>query len=101
MVRQLQLRKTSRRAALVLTTVLALLAPAMAQAQCLSQSQARQAVQAGEARPLGSIAGRAGGEIVRAELCRQGGQLVYILSVLEGGRVKERVIDARSGQVLR
>lgn len=101
MVRQLHIRKTSRRAALALATVLALLAPAAAQAQCLSQSQARQAVQAGEARPLGSIAGSAGGEIVRAELCRQGGRLVYVLSVLDGGRVKERVIDARSGQVLR
>ncbi|QGZ36814.1 PepSY domain-containing protein [Stappia indica] len=101
MVRQLHIRKTSRRAALALATVLALLAPAAAQAQCLSQSQARQAVQTGEARPLGSIAGSAGGEIVRAELCRQGGRLVYVLSVLDGGRVKERVIDARSGQVLR
>lgn len=101
MVRQLHIRKTSRCAAVVLATVLALLAPAAAQAQCLSQSQARQAVQTGEARPLGSIAGSAGGEIVRAELCRQGGRLVYVLSVLDGGRVKERVIDARSGQVLR
>lgn len=101
MVRQLHIRKVPRRVALALAVTLALLVPATAQAECLSQREARQAVEAGEARPLGSVAGSAGGEIVRAELCRQGGQLVYVLSVLSGGRVQERVIDARSGQVLR
>ncbi|MBA5776374.1 PepSY domain-containing protein [Stappia sp. F7233] len=72
-----------------------------AAAACLSQAEARQAVSSGQARPLGSMAGAAGGEIVRADLCEQGGRLVYVLSVLSGGRVVQRVLDARSGKVLK
>jgi hypothetical protein len=91
-----------RRGARTLALALALVVPAgAASAQCLSQQQARSAVQSGEALPLGSVAGAVGGEIVRAELCREGGRLVYMLSVLSGGRVANRVVDARSGQVLR
>jgi len=58
-----------------------------AEAACLSQSQARQAVASGKAVSLGSVASRAGGEIVKAKLCRQGGGYVYVLSVLKGGKV--------------
>lgn len=72
-----------------------------AEAACLSQSEARTAVSSGEARPLGSIAGAVSGEIVRADLCREGGRLVYVLSVLTGGRVANMVVDARSGRLLR
>ena len=71
-------------------------------AECLSGAQARQAVQSGEAQPLGSVAGGLGGEVVKAQLCRQGGRLVYVIGVLQkNGQVVRRTVDARSGQVLR
>lgn len=71
-------------------------------ANCLSGSQARQAVQSGQAVQLGAIAGRLGGEVVKAQLCQQGGRLVYIVGVLQSnGQVVQRVVDARSGRVLR
>jgi hypothetical protein len=95
------------RAARAALTAFALIAasfvalPTSAQAQCLSQPQARAAVSSGQALPLGRVAGAVGGEIVRADLCREGGRLVYVLSVLSGGRVDTRVVDAQSGQVLR
>lgn len=65
-----------------------------AQAGCLSQSQAREAVASGKAAPLGSVAGRAGGEIVKAQLCQQGGGYVYVLSVLKGGKVTKVTVNA-------
>lgn len=92
-----------RRGARILALALALVVPATAaSAQCLSQQDARAAVQSGDARPFGSVAGAVNGEILRAELCREGGRLVYVLSVLlPDQRLQERIIDARSGQVLR
>lgn len=51
--------------------------------------------------PLGAVSRSVGGEIVRADLCEQGGRLVYVLSVLSGGKVTKRVVDAKSGQALR
>ncbi|MHC5654266.1 PepSY domain-containing protein [Stappia sp.] len=88
-------------AVLLAGTLGSVLVVAEAQAACLSQGEARAAVQNGEAQPLGRVAGAVGGEIVRADLCREGGRLVYVLSVLSGGRVANRVVDARSGQVLK
>ncbi|WP_349360089.1 hypothetical protein [Stappia sp.] len=88
-------------AALLLALALGFGATGPALAECLGAGAARAAVASGEALPLGSIAGRLGGEIVRADLCRQGGRLVYVLSVLVSGRVSERVVDARTGQILR
>lgn len=70
-------------------------------AACLNQNQARQAVASGQARPLGAVSRSVGGEIVRADLCERGGRLVYVLSVLSGGKVTKRVVDARSGRALR
>ncbi|MCA1241365.1 PepSY domain-containing protein [Stappia stellulata] len=98
-----RLLKASRPAltAVVLFAMLALAQPVTAQGQCLSQPQARAAVSSGQALPLGRVAGAVGGEIVRADLCREGGRLVYVLSVLSGGRVDTRVVDAQSGRVLR
>ncbi|MEM1045181.1 MAG: PepSY domain-containing protein [Pseudomonadota bacterium] len=73
-----------------------------AAANCLSGGQARAAVQSGEAAPLRAVAGGVGGEVVKAQLCRQGGRLVYVVGVLQrNGQVVRRVIDARTGQVLR
>ncbi|CTQ60380.1 MAG: hypothetical protein RIE06_27270 [Roseibium album] len=65
-----------------------------AEAACLSQAQAREAVASGKAAPLGSVAGRAGGEIVKAQLCQQGGGYVYVLSVLKGGKVTNVTVNA-------
>lgn len=92
-----------RRGSRILALALALVVPATAaSAQCLSQQETRAAVQSGDARPFGSLAGAVNGEILRAELCREGGRLVYVLSVLlPDQRLQERIIDARSGQVLR
>ncbi|MCA1297544.1 PepSY domain-containing protein [Stappia indica] len=87
-------------AAVVLAAVAVLAVPQAAMAACLSPSQARAAVANGQAQPLGAIAGAVRGEIVRAELCEQGGRLVYRLSVLSGERLVTRVVDARTGQVL-
>ncbi len=65
-----------------------------AQASCLSQAQARQVVASGQAVPLGSVAGQAGGEIVKAQLCQQGGGYVYVLSVLKNGAVTTVTVNA-------
>ena len=73
-----------------------------ATAECLSGAEARQAVQNGQARSLASVTGGLGGEVVKAQLCRQGGRLVYVIGVLQSnGQVVRRTVDARSGQVLR
>lgn len=91
-------RRQAAAAALAALAVLAV--PQAAMAACLSPSQARAAIANGQAQPLGAIAGAVRGEIVRAELCEQGGRLVYRLSVLSGERLVTRVVDARTGQVL-
>ncbi|MTH98930.1 hypothetical protein E1297_23280 [Roseibium sp. RKSG952] len=74
--------------------VIALLLTAPANAACLSQSEARQAVASGQARSLGSVQRQAGGEIVKAQLCREGGRYVYRLQVLQGGKVTTKVVNA-------
>jgi uncharacterized membrane protein YkoI len=71
---------------------------------CLSQGEARQAVQRGDAISLsairGSLAG-SGGEVVSAQLCKTGNRLVYIVNVLgDGGEVKRVRVDARDGSIL-
>jgi len=74
-------------------------APAWAEG-CLSQGEARQAVQSGEAVSLSQLRAGIPGEVLSAQLCRSGGGLVYVVSVLgEGGEVKRLQVDARSGAV--
>ncbi|MHA7773663.1 PepSY domain-containing protein [Roseibium sp. M-1] len=65
-----------------------------AHAACLSQGEAQQVVASGRAAPLGSVAGSAGGEIVKAQLCEQGGGYVYVLSVLKNGKVTTVTVNA-------
>ncbi|WP_417680185.1 PepSY domain-containing protein [Roseibium sp.] len=79
---------------LMIFLVLMLAAAAPANAQCLSQAQAREAVASGKAKSLGSVAGAAGGEIVKAELCQQGGGYVYRLSVRINGQVVTKTVNA-------
>lgn len=74
--------------------LLTFLAVMPAEAACLSQAQARQAVASGKAAPLGSVKGRVGGEIVTAQLCQQGGGYVYVLSVLKDGKVTKVTVNA-------
>jgi uncharacterized membrane protein YkoI len=85
----------------LLLVVIGLLLPGTALAQgCLSQSEARQAVQSGEAISLSQVRGSLPGDVVSAQLCRGGGGLVYVVNVLgEGGKVQRITIDARSGAV--
>ncbi len=70
------------------------LAATPAAAQCLSQAEARQAVASGQAAPLGSMKAAAGGEIVKAQLCIEGGRYVYRLSVVINGSVQTKVLNA-------
>ncbi len=70
-------------------------AVAPAQAACLSDSQARKVVASGKAAPLGSVAGRVKGDILKAQLCEQGGGYVYVLSVKNGGKVTTVTVNAR------
>ncbi|MCX5479238.1 hypothetical protein OSH08_09495 [Kaistia geumhonensis] len=86
---------------LLLIAVIGLLQPGTAFAQgCLSQAEARQAVQNGEAISLSQVRGSLPGDVVSAQLCRGGGGLVYVVNVLgEGGKVQRLTIDARSGAV--
>ncbi len=72
--------------------ILAAVGPASA--NCLSQAEARQVVASGQAKSLGSVAGQAGGEIVKAQLCRRGGGYVYVLSVLKNGKVTNVTVNA-------
>lgn len=65
-----------------------------ASANCLSQAEARAVVASGQAQPLGAVAGQAGGEIIKAQLCRQGGGYVYVLSVLKNGQVTNVTVNA-------
>ncbi len=74
--------------------ILFLLVAAPVEAACLSQGQARQVVASGQAKSLGSVRGQAGGEIVKAQLCKQGGRYVYRLQVLVNGKVRTKVVNA-------
>lgn len=74
-------------------------APAFANG-CLSQSEARQAVQSGQAVSLSQLRAGIPGEVLSAQLCQSGGGLVYMVSVLvDGGQVKRLRVDATSGAV--
>jgi uncharacterized membrane protein YkoI len=70
--------------------------------RCLSPEQRRAAIAARQAIPLGkalwAAQARLGGEVVRARLCREGNELVYVLTVLaHDGKVTLATIDGTSG----
>ncbi len=90
---------TLRLSAVFLAIALVLPGTAFAQG-CLSQGEARQAVQNGEAISLSEVRGSLPGDVVSAQLCHGGGGLVYVVNVLgAGGKVERLQIDARSGAV--
>lgn len=67
---------------------------------CVSQGEARQAVQSGEASPFSAFSGglRSQGQIVSSCLAGGGGSYVYVVQlVLSNGAVTRLVIDARTG----
>ena len=76
---------------------------------CLSKAEQRTAISHGQAVTLGSairsargsVHGRGTGEVVRARLCREGNDLVYLLTVLaQDGKVTHTAVDATSGKVV-
>ena len=74
--------------------------PSYAQS-CLGPSQQRKAVASGAARPFGAIASKLRGELVNARLCKRGGGLVYVVTVLHGSKRVDAVFNARNGRRLR
>lgn len=62
---------------------------------CLSGSDAQAAVYAGQARKLSELRGAFDGELIRADLCRQGAGYVYVVTTLgANGKVTRRLVDA-------
>lgn len=89
------------------------LAPALAVAgearSCLSKEEQRMAILHGQAVTLatairsvrGSVRGRGVREVVKARLCRDGGRLVYLLTVLaRDGKVTRASVDASTGKIV-
>jgi uncharacterized membrane protein YkoI len=79
--------------------------PETAAAECLSQKEARSAVQSGQAvslsRMVKGIQQATGGEILPTpQLCDAGGRLVYRVKVLRpDGQVETLTVDAASGSI--
>ncbi len=72
---------------------------------CLSQEQRRAAIASHKAIPLGKAMRAAKvqlpGEVVRARLCKEGNELVYVLTVLaHDGKVTLATVDGASGAVI-
>ena len=72
---------------------------------CLARREAKATVLSGGAVRLRSVVGvaeqAANGEMINAELCRQGGQLVYVITVLStNGKVVYVTLNANSGQLI-
>jgi uncharacterized membrane protein YkoI len=73
---------------------------------CLSKAEQRAAVASHQAIPLAraikSLHARGRrGEVVRAELCHSGGELVYVLTLLaRNGKVTRAHVDASSGELI-
>ena len=72
---------------------------------CLGPDERRSAIAGGDAVPLRvaaeSVRRQVAGRLVSADLCRDGGNLVYRLSFLEApGALRFALVEARSGRVL-
>jgi hypothetical protein len=76
--------------------------PAAAQARvCLDGSAAQAAVFAGQARRLSELRGAIDGELIRADLCRDGDRFVYVVTTLgASGKVSRRLVDADPATLL-
>ncbi len=73
---------------------------------CLSREEQRAAVEGGQAVPLAAairaVSGQgAGRQVVRAQLCREGKTLVYVLTVLaRDGKVTHARVNAKNGDLI-
>ncbi|HXF86746.1 MAG TPA: hypothetical protein VNK48_00135 [Xanthobacteraceae bacterium] len=73
---------------------------------CLSRDEQRAAVERGQAVPLAAairaVSGQNGGrQVVRAQLCREGKTLVYVLTVLaRDGKVTHTRVNAKNGDLI-
>lgn len=77
-------------------------ASAAQSAECLTVREHRLAVRSGEVVKPAAINRAVDGEVLQLTLCRHDGRLVYHATVLEpGGRVRNHLIDARNGQVMK
>lgn len=75
--------------------------PAAAQS-CLGKRDVQEAIATGQILSLAEILGRAGidssQEVLSVQVCDQGGQLVYIVAVLDdSGGAENLVLNARTG----
>lgn len=80
-------------------------APAAAQAGCLSQTDMRSVLAAGQALSFAQlrqlIFNQVPGEVVSAQLCFNGSQYVYMVVVqTRGGAYRPLTVDAQSGTIL-
>jgi len=81
--------------------ILAPISPAGAQGGCLSPREQQAEVRSGRVVRPGQLGRRLGGKVLRINLCRGGGGLVWRVTVLRpDGRVVHRRVDARSGRIL-
>jgi hypothetical protein len=75
-----------------------------AEAACLSRSEAREALASGQVVSLaqirGQIAAAVGGNIIGAELCRDGSGYYYDVTVQVGGAVRRFRVDAATGSII-
>lgn len=91
--------------AILVAASAAIPAPASAQVACLNQGDLREAVSSNRVvAPMVALrAARqaaSGSDVTRAQLCRKGDVLVYIMVVLRSdGRFVEVTVDAASGRV--
>lgn len=78
-------------------------APAAADERtCLTGSDAQAIIYSGQARKLSELRGGLDGELIRADLCRQGSGYVYVVTTLgANGKVTRRFIDANPAAVAR
>jgi len=75
--------------------------PISADESCLSASGIQEALVAGRALRLADIRRKLKGDIVKADLCRDGGKLAYLVTVLTPeGTVRRVTVDASSGELI-
>ncbi len=75
--------------------------PAPVVGACLSAAGIQEALVAGRALRLADIRRKLKGDIVKADLCQDGGKLAYLVTVLTPeGMVRRVTVDASSGEMM-
>ena len=70
---------------------------------CLGHAQQHKAIKSGKVKRFGVVAKvvsqRLNATVVNGQLCKRGGRLVYILSVInQHGQTRRAIVDAKSGR---